>query len=188
MKQTLILILVASSAAQAGAPSDCLISVEPQWKNIENNCKRADQCGGKWILVGSITFRKKSKEQTKLEHMKLSWHGKQINHLYGSLYKKLPEKRFMPIELNLICDSSWNKARQELILNFEDNKQTLGPLNIFYLVLTVPTEIEPTLRQGHFSMSKPDLPLSFRSQAAPLKLDFAHLSRVKDRNISAHAS
>ena len=188
MKQTLILILVVSSAAQARGPSDCLISVEPQWKNIESNCTRNDQCGGKWILVGSITFRKKSKEQTKLEHMKLAWHGEQINHLNGSLYKKLPKKHFMDIEQNLVCDSSWNKARQELILNFEDNKQTLGPLNIFYLVLTVPSEVEPALRHGSFSVSKTDLPPSFQSQAAPLKLDLAHLSRVKDRNISAHTS
>jgi hypothetical protein len=188
MKHQIMLVIIASSSLQAATPSDCLLSVEPHWDNIESNCTHEKEFGGRWMLVGSITFRKKSKEQTKLETMKLSWHGKHIDHLYGSLYKKLPDKKFLPIEQNLVCDSAWNKARQELILNFKHNKQTLGPINIFYLVLTVPHEMEDTLRQGHFSVVKKELPAPFQSKANLFKIDLAQLSHEKDRKLSASSS
>ncbi len=188
MKHQIMLAIFASSSLQAVIPSDCLLSVAPHWDNIERNCTHEKEFGGKWMLVGSITFRKKSKQQTKLESMKLAWHGKRIDHLCGSLYKKLPDKKFLPIEQNLVCDSAWNKARQELILNFKHNKQTLGPISIFYLVLTVPQEMEDTLRKGHFSVVKKELPTPFQSKANLLKIDLAHLSSEKDRKISAASS
>ncbi len=188
MKHHIMLVIIASSSLHATIPSDCLLSVAPHWDNIERNCTHEKEFGGKWMLVGSITFRKKSKEQTKLETMKLAWHGKRINHLDGSLYKKLPDKKFLPIEQNLVCDSAWNKARQELILNFKHNKQTLGPISIFYLVLTVPHEMEDTLRKGHFSVVKKELPALFQSKANLLKIDLAQLAHEKDRKISASAS
>ncbi len=188
MKRPILIILIASSSLQGTIPSDCLISVEPYWDNVETNNTREKELGGKWMLVGSITFRKKSKEQTKLDTMRLAWNGKRIKNLYGSLYKKLPDKKFLPIEQNLVCDSSWNTSRQELILNFKDNKQTLGPISIFYLVLTVPSEMESVLKNGSFSVVQKELPLSFQSRADHLKIDLAHLSCTKDHNISSRAS
>ncbi|EKD48882.1 MAG: hypothetical protein ACD_64C00088G0004 [uncultured bacterium] len=183
MKQQILVILIMSSSLQAVIPSDCLISVTPHWENIESSCKHEKEFCSKWMLVGSITFRKKSKEKTKLETMRLSWHGKHIAHLDGSLYKTIPGKKFLPLEENLVSDSSWNATRQELILNFQDNKQTLGPISIFYLVLTVPDTIQSTLKQGHFSLVKQALPTCFQPQAEKLTIDLAQLTK-KDQNIS----
>ncbi len=71
MKHQIMLVIIASGSLQATIPSDCLLSVEPHWDNIESNCKHEKELGGKWMLVGSITFRKKSKDETKLQTMKL---------------------------------------------------------------------------------------------------------------------
>ncbi len=173
MKRTIVAILLSQSLFCPIVASDCLISMEPQWDNL---CKDPDHIvrfGGKWIVIGSISFRKKIKDPTKLEKLKFAWHGKPIDHLHGSLYKKLPEKDFLAIEQNLVCDSSWNKARQEMTLDFHNNQQSLGPLNIFYLVLTVPPMLEDTIKSGHFSLLKHGLPVSFQNQAHALKLDIA---------------
>jgi hypothetical protein len=131
--------------------------------------------GGKWILVGSITFHKKSKEVAKLEKISFEWHGDPIDHLSGSLYKKIPEKQFMPIEDNLVCDGSWNKLNQCLILDFNNRKQTLGPRNIFYLVFTVPESIEPALKSGYFNLVQTNLPDTLYKNDQDLKLDLAQL-------------
>jgi hypothetical protein len=187
MKRKIILVIIVSGSLQAALiPSDCLVSVESHWENVESN-SHEKELGGKWMLIGSITFRKKSKEPTKLETMKLAWHGKHIDYLYGSLYKKLPNKKFMALEQNLICDGNWNIMRQELVLNFNDNKQTLGPINIFYLVLTVPDELEDVLKTGHFSVVQTALPTPFQSKTQ-LNIDLAQLSSAKDRKLSTHAS
>ncbi len=173
MKHATVTILLFQSFFCPILASDCLISMEPQWDNL---CKDPDHIvrfGGKWIVIGSISFRKKTKDPTKLETLKLAWRGKQIDYLHGSLYKKFPEKQFMAIEQNLVCDSTWNKARQEMTLDFRNNQQTLGPLNIFYLVLTVPPAMEETLKSGHFSLLKGGLPESFQPHTDSIKLDIA---------------
>lgn len=185
MKRQLFVILITTTSLHATVFSNS-ITIHPYWETIESNRSHEKELGGKWMLVGSITFQKKSKEQAKLERMRLAWHGTPIHHLYGSLYKKLPNQKFVPIEQNVVCDSKWNKARQELILNFENNKQTLGPTSIFYLVLTVPQEIETTLKHGHFSLIDTDLPASFQTYSDDLKLDLAQFA-AQDQNISAHA-
>ncbi len=174
MKHTvLILLLAGGSIHPSMAPTDCLISVEPKWENLCTDPTHIDTFGGKWIVVGSISFRKKIKDPTKLDKIRLAWHGPHMNNLSGSLYRKYPEKKFLAIEDNLICDSTWNRTKQELILNFEDNPQSLGPLTMFYLVLTVPPSQEEIIKQGHFSVLKACLPHSFREKATELKLDIA---------------
>ena len=185
MKQQILLLIFASSSLYATIPTDCLISVTPHWQSVESSCKHEEEFCSKWILVGSITFRKKSKNPIKLESLRLAWNGKRINHLDGSLYTKVPGKKFLPIEQNLVSDSNWNKGRQELIFNFQDNKQTLGPTSIFYLVLTVPKDIQDTLKRGHFSVIKQALPPAFQRKAGSLKIDLAQLSAAKDQNLSA---
>lgn len=187
MKLQIVLVLFATSSLQGIVPTACLISVAPHWQSVESSCKYEDEFCSKLMLVGSITFRKKSKEPMKLQTMRVAWHGKRIDHLDGSLYTKIPGKKFLPIEKNLVSDSSWNKARQELIFNFQDNPQTLGPASIFYLVLTVPNSIAQTLKGGHFSVVKQVLPQSFQRKAGSLKIDLAHLCSLQDRNLSPAA-
>ena len=174
MKYTISLILL--TAATTLSASDCDVLLAPLWDNLEKNNMHEKQFGGKWILVGSITFHKKSKLSAKLEKISLTWHGNYIDHLSGSLFKKVPDKKFMPIEDNLLCDGSWNKTEQRLILDFNDRKQTLGPRNIFYLVFTVPESIESKLKSGYFSLTQTNLPDTFYSNNQDMKLDLAQLN------------
>jgi len=94
------------------------VILEPKWENLESNTKKTKEFGGKWILVGSITFKKNSKEPVNLSKIYLNWQGETIKNLVGSLYKKKSNKDFIPIQDYLICDSVWNKTKQTLILKF----------------------------------------------------------------------
>lgn len=176
MKYTIPLMLISTVTTLCIYAADCDILLVPHWDNLEKNNMMERDLGGAWILVGSITFHKKSKEVAKLETISLEWHGDHINHLSGSLYKKNSEKQFMPIEDNLICDGSWNKRNQRLVLNFNDRKQTLGPCSIFYLVFSVPESIEPTLKTGHFSLTQTNLPEALYKNNQDLKLDLAQVN------------
>jgi hypothetical protein len=165
-----LLIMVMSMMLTA---NDCSISLEACWSNLEHSNTHRDVFGGQWILIGIITFRKKIKDDIKLEKLRLQWNGAHLTHLSGSLYKKIPDKKFLPIEENFLCDGVWNRAQQHLTLDFHDKKQTLGPLNIFYLVLTVPHAIEDTLKHGQFSLAKACLPQPFATQEKDLMLNIA---------------
>lgn len=175
MKYTIPLLLISTAANLCIYANECDILLVPFWDNIEKNNMIERDLGGKWILVGSITFHKKSKEVAKLEKISLEWHGDPIDRLSGSLYKKNPEKQFMPIEDNLVCDGSWNKVHQCLVLDFNDRKQTLGARNIFYLVFTVPESIESALKNGYFSLTHTNLPETLYKNDQDLKLDLAQL-------------
>lgn len=172
MKPSIAVILISSLSTTLIA-KDCSISMEPCWNNLEQKNTKQEIFGGQWILIGSITFRKRSKEEIKLDHIRLSWHGDKIERLNGSLYTKHPHKKFIPIEENLLCDGTWDTVSQNLILDFSNRKQTLGAINIFYIVLTVPEQLEPTLKKGHFSLTKSYLPEPFDTQQHELTLNIA---------------
>lgn len=154
------------------------ISMQPCWKCLDDgspgSCK---QFGGKWVLVGNITFKKRSlKDSLYLQQLTLMWHGPHINQLSASLYKKNfdpTKKEFLPIDEYLVCDGMWNKAKQALILTF-DAKQTVGALEVFYLVLTVPDGLEYILQQGSFHLQTSDLPntVAQKQESLPLQLTF----------------
>lgn len=148
------------------------VILEPKWENLESNTKKTEEFGGKWVLVGSITFKKNSKESVNLNNIYLRWQGENIENLVGSLYKKKSDKNFIPIQDYLICDSVWNKAKQTLILKF-DEKQTLGPSTTFYLVLTIPEKIEKKVQNGSFIIEKEHLPDQFKGYAQQHSLSLA---------------
>lgn len=150
-----LLIMMLMPAMARGA--SCQVRVEAKWNNLEQCSKKETLFGGKLMLVGSFTFRKQCKDCIKLDKLMLEWHGKKIDSLCGSLYKKYPEKHFVPIQENLICDALWNKSAQNLIFDFE-NEQTLNTISIFYLVLSVPKELEETLKDGYFTLRDTNLP------------------------------
>ena len=168
MKQKVVLCVLLFTHVLVG--TNCHVCVEAKWDNLEQSSQKEKKFGGKLMLIGSITFRKQCKECIKIDKLVLKWHGKPIDSLCGSLYRKLPEKEFKPIQENLICDASWNKNTQSLILNFE-NQQTLNAFNIFYLVLTIPDELENTLKAGHFML--PDTSLPDQINFTEKKLDLA---------------
>jgi hypothetical protein len=158
----LLWVLIACSSVHAATPAhDFNIIVQAQWQDLENNEQRVKDFGGKWILAGSITFKKKAKDTVHLSKLYLQWQGSKIENLVASLYRKTDETKFLPIQENLICDGLWNKSDQTLILNFE-RKETLGPVNTYYLVLTVPETLEPTIKQGSFDVLVACLPAPFQ--------------------------
>jgi hypothetical protein len=149
------------------------IILKSKWCDLDGNCTKVQEFGGKWVLVGSITFKKRCKDPICIETISLHWNGEPLDNLLASLYKKNLEKdAFLPIEENLICDGIWNKNKQTLILNF-DEKENLAPTTIFYLVLTVPESIEPILKNGFFSLEEHYLPKPFKQCAQTEKLSLA---------------
>jgi len=164
-------VLTATSSLYTTA-NEFSVVLEPKWENLEPNAKKTKEFGGKWMLVGSITFKKNSKEPVNLSKIYLNWQGKTIKNLVGSLYKKKSDKNFMPIQDYLICDSAWNQTKQTLILKF-DEKQILGPTTIFYLVLTIPENIEKVVKKGSFVIEKEYLPEQFKVYALQHNLPLA---------------
>jgi len=140
---------------------DFNVILTAHWQDLESNAQKAEQFGGKWILAGSITFKKKAKDTVHLNRIYLQWEGESIENLVASLYKTETDKPFLPIQENLICDGLWNKAQQTLMLNF-DKKETLGFTNTFNLVLTVPEKLEDTLKKGSFDLLPTYLPEPFK--------------------------
>lgn len=151
---------------------DFSILLESKWQNLEHNQEKNKAFGGKWILIGSIIFEKKSEEVISINKINLQWNGDNIENLIGSLYKKHPEKNFIPIQDNLVCDGIWNKTKQLLMLKF-DNKLSLGPTTTFYLVLTIPEHIEPVLKKGSFCLEEHCLPDPFKHCAHKRQLSIA---------------
>lgn len=168
---TITFLLVTLANHHLSSNEDFQVLLEPKWENLQNSGE-TKEFGGKWILLGSITFKKKSKEDVKLHKMYLKWHGQRIKDLNASLYKKTPDKRFLPIEENLVCDSYWNPKGQTLVLNF-NKKHRLGAVDVFYLVLTVPKNMERKLKNGHFTIQEQCLPGPFKGCAVDHKLALA---------------
>lgn len=154
------------------------IILKPKWKEICNNDNKCENFGGKWVLVGSITFKRKAKESISLDEINFAWTGEKIDNLIASLYKKPYNKDFRAIEDNLICDGIWNQKTQMLIFDFDDAEK-LSPTTIFYLVLTVPKAMEPILKTGHFCLNNNCLPRQFKQSISPEKLILA----INDRSV-----
>lgn len=136
---------------------DYAIDLQPIWQNLDSNQATTKQFGGKWILAGSITFKKRSGESVALHSLRLQWKGPRISSLFGTLYKKRDGLEFLPLEENMICDGIWLPAEQALLLPF-DKKIALGLSNTFYLVLTLSEESESLLKKGMFALDERILP------------------------------
>lgn len=155
---------------------DLVVLLEPRWENLEHGFEKIKRFGSKWILVGSITIKKKSKEPASLTTLRLKWLGPRIDHLEASLYKKSPDKIFLPIENNLISDGFWNESQQTLTFTFNVS-QSLSVLNIFYLALTMPISQEERIKSGAFVVEPAGLPFLMRKymDGQPLMLSFGTL-------------
>jgi len=141
-------------------PNQFVIILESKWDDLEKKRKRKI-FNDKWILAGDIIFKKKAPDIISLKELHLSWKGKKIENLIGSLYEKEMRGDLIPIEKYLICDSVWKPSEQKLILKFE-NPKTLYAVNKLSLVLTVPNEIEDTLKNGYFSIETYTLPIPYK--------------------------
>lgn len=148
------------------------IILKPKWKELGCQGSKCADFGGKWILIGSITFKKRFKDPVAIDEINLRWHGDEINNLIASLYRKNLSKEFLAIEDNLVCDGIWNSKTQTLILDF-DEEEKLAPTTVFYLVLTIPETIEPILKKGHFCLENGCLPHPFKECVQQEKLILA---------------
>ena len=143
------------------------IKLEPKWDDLDKNNK-SKLFKDQWILAADIIIKKTAPEYVSLNELHLCWHGKngkKINELVASLYEKNSDKNFMPIEQYLICDSTWKKSEQTLILKFEKPKM-LYSINKLSLVLTVPKELVSTLKSGHFTLDAECLPQEYKEYAS----------------------
>jgi hypothetical protein len=166
MKLILGLALITTSLLIASTHSDDFqLIIEPTWHNLQPDSAKTELFGGKWILAGSITFKKKAKEAVNLNKLFLRWNGDHLDDLVASLYRKPPDKEFIPTQEHLVCDGTWNKVRQTLQLTFDQNHH-LGLYNTFYLVLTVPESLETLVKQGTFEIVHHLLPEPFRIATA----------------------
>lgn len=152
-----IFTLLFITSGLLGIDADFSISLEPMWKDLETNPNNIAKFGGKWILAGSITFKKRAKDNVNLEKIYLKWNGPALENTMASLYRGRPDKDFLPIEDNVVADGIWNKKKQRLLFDFLEN-ETLSAITIFYLVLTVPPCCETLFKQGNFSLEKTCLP------------------------------
>src|SRR5690606_8029013 len=91
---------------------DFNVTLQPEWTNLDYNDNAIEEFGSKWMLAGSITFKKKIKDPIQVKQIIMRWTGETIDNLVASLYKKDLDKEFAPIEKNLICDGIWNKKKQ----------------------------------------------------------------------------
>jgi len=140
------------------------IKIEPKWEDLDKN-KKTKLFSDKWILACDIIIKKLAPEFISIEEIHLVWKGKEIEELLGSLYEKNSDKNFMPIERYLLCDSKWKKSEQKLILKF-DNPKKLYATNKLSLVLTIPKNMEHTLKNGHFTIESDILPEPYNEYAS----------------------
>lgn len=139
------------------------------WIEFGLNNKSLITIPGKPTLVGSITLQTNIHQPIILSQLKLNWHGPRIEHLFGSLYKKDPNKAFLAIEQNFICDGIWNKDEQSLLLNFT-YKQKITSTKTLGLVLTISPELKETLNAGYFTLDETLLPDIFKTCTRPQQL------------------
>lgn len=153
--------------------SACEVTINPEWKNLDDY-EKAEKFGGKWMLAGKITIKKRTKDTVVLHELDLAWEGSEkITHLDASLYRQMPNQELIPIEETLICDGHWNKQKQLLQLKF-DHKEYLNTQSIFCLVLTVSKTLEPILKKGSFKIITENLPQQLKpaAQKKDLRISF----------------
>lgn len=163
MKVSCMLLLLFSTYAvyPKSSTQGCSIAIESHWQDLENNKERAQKFGGKWVLAGTITFKKNCNAPARLSELHLVWHGTPVDHLKGSLFSPKNMQPLRPTNEQHVADSIWSKTKQSLIFKFDDHAVSLHPTTIFYLVLTIPEEQEKTLR-GSFSIEPQCLPEAFK--------------------------
>jgi hypothetical protein len=132
------------------------ITLTPAWQQIGHGKAATNNFGGAWICAGAITIKKRVNETLSLTEAAFRWHGAPLKALHASLYRKNSEP-FLAIEENLVSDGVWKSSQQLLNFSFA-NKQTLDPITTFYLVLTVPSSLERSIKRGSFELLASHLP------------------------------
>jgi len=167
-----LLLTISLIKAKDPQVQDCSIIIESQWEDLDKNKEKAQATfGGTWILVGTITFKKKCNAQVNLQEIRLKWHGAHLDQMTGELFISKDCGPLKPINENHVADSQWGKSSQTLLLRF-DHAISLHPTTVFHLVLTVPENQEQLLK-GTFTIEPNYLPEVFQeaAQKEPLAIN-----------------
>ena len=123
----LLLLLTAHTLCAQSSTRGCSITIESHWQDLENNKDRAQKFGGKWVLAGTLTFKKNCNAPAHLNELHLVWHGTPLDHLQASLFGAKNREPLKPTNDYHIADSVWSKTKQTLIFKF-DRSVSLHPL------------------------------------------------------------
>lgn len=152
----------------------CQLSIIQEWKNLDT-CERDKTFQARWILATKFVFKRRDKEFIALDEIDLAWHGPMVKNLVGSLYKKEPDRDFIPLDESLVCDGRWIESKQVLQLRF-NQKEYLQPTTTFCLVLTVPNGLEKILKAGYFDLIPDTLPHQLKVTAQKENLRISMLA------------
>ncbi len=155
--------------------ASCKIESHCTWQNLdEGQSITAQQAfGGKWILAATITFKRKSADDIYVSLLDLSWQGIPLTKLNATLFRCDLDKPFVPLEENVVADGTWSQDKQMLRFSFKE-KERLQATHTFGLVLTVPSDLETTIKTGYFNLVPTSLPqpLQATAQQHPLHVQF----------------
>ncbi len=142
----------------------CDITIQSIWKNLETP-RETKLFGSQWILAAIVTFKRtpELKEAIVINKLQFAWDGPMLTNLSASLYKKSPNKDFLPTEDSLICDGKWNNTNQKLSFSFDDER--LDAVTRFYIVVTIPDIIANQLQEGSFNLLESSLPEELKQQS-----------------------
>lgn len=112
------------------------------------------------IVLSALIFKKRQPENSYLKQLAITWHGPHLQSLYGSLFKKMGSKPFIPVEDNVVADTEWHEQTQTLRFHF-NTALSLGAVTELYLVAQVPESELGRIQQGHFDIAHTALPRSF---------------------------
>lgn len=150
----------------------CNITIQSRWQNLETP-REMSLFNSKWILAATITFKRTAtlKEPIFINRLQFAWNGPLLHSLNASLFKKAPNQPFMPIEETLLSDGKWNARSQELYFAFND-EQRLDPVTTFYIVITIPSELESIISRGKFTLVPHCLPDEIQEDGLQLAQSF----------------
>ena len=190
MKKIKILILSGLSLSfllsfnlTAESAKICDITIQSRWQNLETP-REMSFFNSKWILAATITFKRTStlKEPIFINRLQFSWTGPILKSLNASLFKKTPNQPFTPVEEMVISDGKWNARTQELHFAFND-QQRLDPVTTFYIVITIPSELEQSISQGKFTLVPSCLPDELQQENWQLAQSFTVTSDILNNSL-----
>ncbi|HEX2978195.1 MAG TPA: hypothetical protein VHO47_03700 [Candidatus Babeliales bacterium] len=133
------------------------LNIKQEWKRI-GTTPTSSRYESFWLLACTIEFKKKKTDiPLFLEKLLISWKGAHIEHLHGSLYKKPLINEFFPFQENLLCESSWNRQKQQIIFRL-NAPIVLGAETTLCLVLSITQKFESILKTGYFEFERNTLP------------------------------
>jgi hypothetical protein len=173
-----------SALTQDNQSHGLTITLTPAWQTLGHGKAIEKTFGGAWICAGTMTIKKRVNETLSLTQAAFRWHGPQLSTLRASLYRKNSEP-FLPLEENVVSDGVWHPKTQQLSFQF-GKKQILDPITTFYVVLTVPSPLEYTLKKGSFELLTANLPTQVQLylEKSSLSLALSDLAQHKSTKIA----